>query len=380
MNPPATRAGPPPAERFPHIDALRGVAVLMVVLVHVGYYAAEGLWFTQVSRFGQYGVQLFFMLSAFTLCHSISRQDRLGAGDYSAFLTKRFFRIAPMYYGAAIFYTFYSVASFRLFGKTPWTEPAEYSAGAFLSNATFTHALWPGWINSVVPGGWSIACEFLFYLVFPFLFFACRRRLLPLVAVLAAGVAVTFLLPSLYGKLGWHGAAENNSFFYYFPTNQLPSFAAGMLLHRWRDSATFNRAVQALALPALPLLIHCHGQPWGWMATPAVSAVFFMGLTSWCAGMRVPAWLGRTGECSFSVYLIHFFIVWNVCVAVLKKAPFLLGNEATALLLYAGISVASILISWQTYRRIELPMISLGRRVCQRRRGACPRDRVAPAN
>src|SRR4051812_15175344 len=103
--------------RFGYIDELRGIAVLLVVLVHVGYYTDENLIIAQISRYGRYGVQLFFLLSAFTLCHSMARLPALTGREYGAFFIRRFFRIAPLYYAAAIFYGIYTVASFHFFGK-----------------------------------------------------------------------------------------------------------------------------------------------------------------------------------------------------------------------------------------------------------------------
>jgi peptidoglycan/LPS O-acetylase OafA/YrhL len=53
-------------KRFAYIDALRGYAILGVLLVHTGQYSG----FDSQAAFGARGVQLFFVASALTLMFS----------------------------------------------------------------------------------------------------------------------------------------------------------------------------------------------------------------------------------------------------------------------------------------------------------------------
>lgn len=58
-----------------YIDSLRGLAILMVVLVHTAQ-SVKGLSYysERLSKFGQMGVQLLFVLSAYTLCLSTEKR------------------------------------------------------------------------------------------------------------------------------------------------------------------------------------------------------------------------------------------------------------------------------------------------------------------
>src|SRR6185437_12457880 len=84
-----------------YIDALRGYAVLGVIAVHTqGNVESLGWPLKPLVDAGQFGVQLFFIVSAVTLLRSWHvRND--GA---AAFFVRRLFRIAPMFWLAILLY------------------------------------------------------------------------------------------------------------------------------------------------------------------------------------------------------------------------------------------------------------------------------------
>jgi peptidoglycan/LPS O-acetylase OafA/YrhL len=79
-----------------YIDTMRGWAILMVIACH------QALYFGNLSppvrllaSYGQTGVFLFFVVSAFTLCKStIQRTEESNATRN--FFIRRYFRIAPL--------------------------------------------------------------------------------------------------------------------------------------------------------------------------------------------------------------------------------------------------------------------------------------------
>lgn len=83
-------------KKLEHIDALRGVAILMVMLVHVSQ-KISGLSskIILLSGYGQMGVQLFFVISAYTLwLSSAKRKDE--QNKLLNYFIRRVFRIAPL--------------------------------------------------------------------------------------------------------------------------------------------------------------------------------------------------------------------------------------------------------------------------------------------
>jgi len=78
------------------LHGLRAVAALAVVLFHLQSMPSLPLphWLSAITVHFYLSVQLFFVISAFSLYHS----SRYSPANYSAYLVKRFFRIAPLYY------------------------------------------------------------------------------------------------------------------------------------------------------------------------------------------------------------------------------------------------------------------------------------------
>ena len=92
-------------KKYAFIDALRGMAILGVILVHSSQLVAPTnatlLW---VMREGARGVQLFFVASALTLCMSWMTRNSHEKFPIRNFYIRRFFRIAPMFYIAILIY------------------------------------------------------------------------------------------------------------------------------------------------------------------------------------------------------------------------------------------------------------------------------------
>ena len=62
-----------PERRLAHLDGLRAVAALMVFLIHSGAPSlrAAGPIGNGIADHGKYGVTVFFVVSAFSLCVSL---------------------------------------------------------------------------------------------------------------------------------------------------------------------------------------------------------------------------------------------------------------------------------------------------------------------
>ncbi|GHV49909.1 hypothetical protein AGMMS49579_02660 [Spirochaetia bacterium] len=155
--------------RFDYIDVLRGIAILGVVAVHTCQYGTFDM--PKISLItllgnGASGVQLFYLASAFTLFLSLKTRIGVEHQPIKYFFIRRFFRIAPMYYIAIIVYLVLDG-----FGPRYWLGDAKgISIANIVSNVLFLHGFNPYWITSLVPGGWSVAVEMMFYAILPLLF------------------------------------------------------------------------------------------------------------------------------------------------------------------------------------------------------------------
>lgn len=210
-----------------YIDALRGIAVLLVILVHVGQYTTniDNKFAQQIIENGARGVQLFFVASAFTLFLSYSNRYKNENNLILNYTIRRFFRIAPMYYLGIIYFIFQNGL-----GPRYWlADQLNITYTNILANILFLHGIYPYWINSVVPGGWSITVEIFFYTLVPLLFkyvTNTNRAILFFSTCFIGSLAMNYILKNMLpisSERLW-----NEFLFLWFP-NQLPVFALGIL-------------------------------------------------------------------------------------------------------------------------------------------------------
>ena len=297
---------------------MRGIAILMVLVNHTAQ-SIVGLpkILYDCSEFGKYGVQLFFIMSAYTLC--LSKQAR---GDEQLatkkYFIRRYFRIAPLYYVGILLY-----GSILLFGtefriNTFLLQP-DYSMKAVLFHITFLHGLTPAYIHSVVPGGWSIGTEMLFYLLFPVLFSALSRMsskwlLIAIPMIVALFISAFFrLLPHIFPPLSRH----NFEFYYCTVLNQLPVFLTGMVLFFLFEELTVSRIKAFLfvcgffSMAAMIVLITSKNISDVTLIPFLVGIAFlflFFGIKT--TNSLNPIWLQKIGQLSFSIYVFHFIFAW----------------------------------------------------------------------
>lgn len=336
-------------QKYSFIDALRGIAVILVVIVHFGQ-GLPGSWhLVWFSQFGQYGVQLFFALSAYTLYNSLSRKPEFTAADYRDFMARRFLRIAPLYYLGILVYFFYNTA-------------ARYSSDAVLANVFFVHGLYAPGNNNIVPGGWSIGCEFLFYAILPALLFSRVGRLKIIGAfsfVLFSATCVLALFGEKMGLLRDFGI-PNNGFLYFNLINQFPCFAMGIVCFHLQDNVKFKAFIHFITPVCCLLLVYCHGWHWGPLFTPLLAGTISVSLILSLRNLRTPSLLQKFGQCSFSIYIWHFLFL-----GILKDRFWHLmapgrTAEVFAMALLALLLMATYCISTLSNKYIELPFIRLG--------------------
>ncbi len=363
------------ATRLEWLDALRGWAVLGVVLVHSGQSAhATGLTLAASSA-GRYGVQLFFIVSALTISLTYETHiSRFGTSRRSqiAWLTKRFFRIAPLYYLAAIFYPIEQYAIYRLSNHVygSLTSPLDV-----LANLLFVHTWIPSAINSVVPGGWSIGTEMFFYLLVPFIWAIKpgRRRAIWLVAGGIFSLVVTTL--TAYVLTGSFYVGNNGYFYYWFPT-QAPVIAVGLIYYVYcgaRGGEAFAPAITLTSLAgfvclssiAIILGTGLEVAPW---LSPSVVAIAFLCLIMALSGPvknfvanRYAVFLGRI---SFSVYICHFFVL-DVLRGIIKQRSLMQStpDELRFLIVFLAAVALTTIIALATKRFVEDPGVTYGHRL-----------------
>lgn len=138
----------PKATRLIELDALRGVAAVLVVLYHLTFFDDHaGLSPIQVP-WGHFGVELFFIISGFVILMTLSR-----VRDLRDFVASRVARLYPAYWCAVL-----------LTSLVAWgLETTAPSAGEVAANLTMLqgYALQP----DIDGAYWTLTLELDFYLV-----------------------------------------------------------------------------------------------------------------------------------------------------------------------------------------------------------------------
>ena len=199
------------ANRIPELDGIRGLAILLVLILH---YSVE-LSFQHITvewqlralslfRLSWSGVDLFFVLSGF-LIGGILVDAKHASGYYRTFYLRRLYRIVPLY--VVLIATFAIGAYFA--GPNPnATTPlgemfdrriALWVYPLFLQNVFMTlHRTYgSGWMGVT----WSLAVEEQFYLLLPFVVRRLSAR-----GLVRFAIGMILLAPALRIVLERHGA------------------------------------------------------------------------------------------------------------------------------------------------------------------------------
>jgi peptidoglycan/LPS O-acetylase OafA/YrhL len=372
-------------QKYDFIDALRGYAVLLVITCHAGA-AFVNLPYPvkKITNVGWHGVKLFFLVSCVTLMISWRSDERKSIANQWSFWRRRFFRIVPMYYLAALFYFI--------------VEPpaSGFDFWQLISSFTFINAWSPDWTPTVpgkwmvVPGGWSIGVEFTFYFLFPIVVAKIRSvragALFLIFAIGFACVANTLARPYFLSTFGQ--TATDNFLYFWFP-NQMPVFALGTLLFFAIDVTRKNpptfltryaliivggsaAGFTLLAESAVPLADYFKATPAGLFPMLLAETIFL-----WIAALAFSANenmivinkpIRALGKVSFSAYIFHLFVIHTLSYATIFGVRTSVGYGAIgAFALFWCLTVAiTYFLSHFTFGWIEQPMINFGKNTQKR--------------
>ena len=376
-------------KHFAYIDAVRGAAFLAVLASHAASCVGDFPKSTFLKA-GGYGVQLFFLASAITLCGSLEARSRSEVHPVYFFYLRRLFRIAPLFWLAIVFYwTIPSVLPPMMLSQ--WA-PSGVHPSYFVLTALFLHGWHPYTFNSIVPGGWSIAVEMNFYVLFPILFKYLNSAKRAAVAVVIGIVLIKLenhFRPWMHSHLY---PGTNDSIFWFFNTLWFPAqivvFLTGIFTYHAMKTAPIISMVRsrfwssitffccALALPGFVVGSE-KGVPSNLLVVFAMAAIIIT-----VSANGVPLVVNRVicyiGKLSYSCYLVHFAamaVALRILDIHLTTAHPLqdAGSKFANLTLFLALFLMGLLftlpVSALTLYLVESPGISLGRSFIHRLSG-----------
>jgi peptidoglycan/LPS O-acetylase OafA/YrhL len=338
-------------KKIPQLDAVRGIAVLLVLLHNTDIYPSLRLKF--IADNGWMGVDLFFVLSGF-LITGILLDTKRADGYFRNFYARRCLRIWPLYYSVLLF----------MFVIVPLLRPSE-------GHVVFDARSSPWWAfpiflqNFLIPMPtmatgplgvmWSLAVEEQFYLVWPLIVRFCNEAQLRRIAI-----TVICISPALRFYLAQHQVNIYSNTFC-----RLDGLMAGALLALVIRSASFIPS-KFLQLAWLALLVsgplaltietafHARWIVFSLTAMASVSFIY-LGLFStqkWLHSILTNRFLIYTGTISYGIYLLEKLPLDAAKTFHLDKHPIL------ALPITTAATYALATLSWYL---LEKPILRLKR-------------------
>lgn len=343
------------------LDHIRAVAALMVLSWHfvhgssgfpVPFHNPPAFFPLAIFDEGHTGVSLFMALSGYLFAKLLDGKSV----NYVAFYWNRFLRLAPLL-----------LVALALAGL-------DHAIRGDLSLAAYSKSLLEGIVKPTLPNGaWSITVEVHFYLLLPFILAASRRWAEAPIALLVALIAVRICFFTYLGGI--------QELAYFTLVGRTDQFVLGILAFQHRGWFRDRHVeISGLAL-AFGAFYYWFDQTGGfyklggaypspsplWIVLPTIEGLVYAAMIAYYDSSFRPATTGisgfiaKAGVYSYSIYLLHIFVVFRVAkfvhTHVLSLSNFYVAFAAS--LACYGLMMG---VGWGSYRFIEAPFLRYRKR------------------
>jgi peptidoglycan/LPS O-acetylase OafA/YrhL len=312
------------------LDGIRAIAIILVMSFHA-----------EITYFGWFGVQLFFVLSGFLITGILWKEKQTQSSlqyKFKKFWTRRSLRIFPLYFG----YLLFIGLSYLLFHFPSYYS--YYAPYLFTYTFNYTRSLpqWQG--NPLFTHLWSLCIEEQFYLFFPLIMFLCPPKFIKylMVIIIALSPLSRFALGEYYKSKGltpevvadavyWNTLSHLDAFFmggiipvlslskkikkphFIFFAAIIIAFAAGLINfltvnsgHSYLNDIGYNHGQSEL-----------YQHVWQYTCLNLVFASFILLLVSNYSNRFInfvrksfeSNWMVRIGKVSYGMYIFHWAIL-----------------------------------------------------------------------
>ena len=348
-------------EHYIALDHVRAVAVYMVFAWHflhangfpgspVPYKYAPAVFPLALLDEGYTGVALFMTLSGYLFAKLLDGK-RI---RYGWFVWNRVLRLLPLLAVALL------LTGIQVFSRGD-------SVATYIS-----YIAWGALLPSLPNGAWSITVEFHFYLVLPlFLWMLRRSRWLPITIVALALAARTLIFLDRGGV---------QAYAYYTIVGRIDQFTLGMILFQFRSAFARRHLLSIGCLLAFSLFYWVFDLRGGfyhnpsypstnpiWIVLPTIEGLAYAVAIAWYdssfspSNRGVSGFVGRIGSYSYSIYLLHFFVVFQAARFV-SEYVMNISNFYLACLWSFGCFLLMMPIGYLSFRFIEAPFLAFRKR------------------
>lgn len=331
----------------PDIDGLRAVAVLLVLMFHLGLGIPGGY----------IGVDVFFVISGYLITGIIKREIEQGEFTFVGFYARRARRILP---ALLVVLLFSSVAALIILLPSDLERYAKSVVAALLSLSNFWFWSQGGYFGSASEMApllhtWSLAVEEQFYILLPITLLLLYRW-----APRWVGRLLLLACVGTFAASAWFVSTRTPEVFYFSPFRAW-ELLLGSLLALYRLPVVTSKLYRQW-IAALGLLL---------VIVPAfmyTSQTVFPGPAAAlpCIGAALLIWIGTSGESTITqllksralvfVGLISYSLyLWHWPLLVFAKH---VVGENLGLDVRLGIGLASLVLATLSWRLIETPFRS----------------------
>jgi peptidoglycan/LPS O-acetylase OafA/YrhL len=330
------------------LDWLRGLCAISIMLFHFYFVGKNDLLFGKLNI---YAVSTFFIISGLSMAIVYNHYIK-GIKESFIFLSKRIFRIMPLYLILCIFTVVFV------------NKETKFNINDFLLNITGLFTFVKSTRGGIVPGGWSIGNEMCYYLLTPIILYVYDRKTLYGNIIFAITVAI-----GLY--FAFHLMTPNNPSSIELsshPLNNLFLFVAGIAIYynfNSIKSIKYYTAIICLSISFVVFLIYPYHEQID-LVTGITRVVLVLIVTLWCFiffKMKVDkiSVIGRIfetfGLATYGVYIMHILVRIIINYTINKLLHFNLSS-----FIISALSVCiTIAIAIVSYYRFEIKISNWGK-------------------
>ena len=351
-------------ERVETLDGLRALAALGVLWIHSWTFHGNprlliaGFDITTIFALGGNGVDLFFVISGFSMYYFYTNKSNFSYLDFGIFLKKRWIRLSPAFYTATVVYI-----GFGYYFNQNFPILKSFITSVFYLNS----------ITSYSAAGlfWSLSAEWQFYLIIPLILFYQQiysfRNILYFTLITLGAISILAVITL---KKGSDFFVDQISFRYFefvwgiitarlilnknFILSYRPIWLITFILITYTGRLILSKSILSFSENYYNLfkLIGFTIMSCGF------GGILYMALTSkknlrLILGNKL---ISRMGKISFSFYLWHGLV--NLCVGslIMKTLPFIHGI-LKPILTFSISTIILIPISLLSFHLLEKPFI-----------------------